>query len=448
MNLKAVELYIKKIEKGHNPTEKIEDADVADYLENVKSEDEKKFLSYLNSLPIDLKAKTFLELPYVYQVELIKQGTPKELAELIEVLESDDSTDLIQAIATVNLQKEDETFNLLSDKKQQEIEQLIHYQEDEAGSLMQTELLKVYSNETIQECLEQLRALKRKGVESVQYLFVVDANDKLLKTIAMDDLILENMDASFEEIIDKYSLPHVVTSHDSVDSVVTTIEKYDVSSLPVVDRMGHLIGRITHDDIIDTMQENATKQIYALSHINQDEELQDTYFKRAKSRGGWLFINLLNAIMASIVIGFFETTLDQIVALAILLPIVANMAGTASVQTMTVIVRQMAIGELGFSNIKPIFKREMSVALTNGVLFSIASAIAAQIWFGNMLISISMALSMFVSILSAGVLGSLTPILIKKANYDPAIASSVIVITLVDIIGFFSFLWFATIIIL
>ncbi|MBN2826232.1 MAG: magnesium transporter [Campylobacterales bacterium] len=448
MNLKAVDLYIKKINNGLNPQERVEDADVADYLENVKRQDEKRFVEYLNSLPTDLKAKTFLELPYVYQVELIEQDSPEELANLIEALESDDATDLIQAVAAASKAKEDAVFNLLSDKKQQAIEQLIHYSEDEAGSLMQTELFKVESQESIQESLTKLKTLKERGIGNVQYLFVVDGNNKLLKTIGMDDLILEKMDATFEEIIEKYPAPHAVTSHDSIDHVLKHIEKYDISSLPVVDRMGHLIGRITHDDIIDTMQESATKQIYALSQINQDEELQDTYIKTAKSRASWLFINLINAILASLVIGVFEATLDKVVALAILLPIVANMAGTASVQTMTVIIRQMAIGELAYSNLKAILKKEMSVALSNGLLFGAASTVVAQVWFGSILISLSMGLAMFVSILSAGVLGTLTPVLIKKANYDPAIASSVIVITLVDIIGFFSFLWFSTLIIL
>ncbi|KIM09464.1 MAG: hypothetical protein KU28_02345 [Sulfurovum sp. PC08-66] len=448
MNLKAVDLYIKKINDGGNPSQKVENADVADYLESVKREDEKRFVEYLNSLPTQLKAKTFLELPYVYQVEIIEQDSPEELAKLIEALESDDATDLIQAIATVSKAKEEEVFSLLGDKKQQIIEQLIHYPENQAGSLMQTELLKVEVSQTIESCLEQLRALKERGVSHIYYLFVVDSHNKLLTTIGMDDLILEKMEATFAQIIDKYPAPHTITSHDSIDSVLNKIEKYDISSLPVVDRMGHLIGRITHDDIVDTMQESATRQIYALSKIHQSEELEDTYLNVTKSRAIWLFINLINVTIASVVIGMFEESIHQIVALAILMPIVANMAGSASVQTMTVTVRQMAIGKLDLNNLKPVFIKEMKVALGNGLIFGSIASMVTQIRFDDVFISISMGLAMLLSITMAGMLGTLTPVLIKKAHYDPAIASSVIVLTLIDIIGFFSFLWFATIIVL
>jgi len=448
MNLKAVDLYIKKINDGDNPSHKVENADVADYLESVKREDEKRFVEYLNSLPTEQKAKTFLELPYVYQVEIIEQDSPQELALLIEALESDDATDLIQAVATVSKAKEEEVFSLLSDKKQQSIEQLIHYPENQAGSLMQTELLKAEVSQTIESCLEQLRALKDRGVSHIYYLFVVDSHNKLLKTIGMDDLILEKMDATFADIIDKYPTPHAVASHDSVNSVLNQIEKYDISSLPVVDRMGHLIGRITHDDIIDTMQESATKQMYALSKINQDEELHDTYMSITKSRASWLLINLVNVTIASIVIGLFEESIHEIVALAILMPIVANMAGSASVQTMTVTVRQMALGELHLNNIRPTFIKEMKVALSNGLIFGLIAALLTQLRFADVFISLSMGLAMVVSISFAGILGTLIPIFIKKTHHDPAIASSVIVLTLVDIIGFFSFLWFATIIVL
>jgi len=212
--------------------------------------------------------------------------------------------------------------------------------------------------------------------------------------------------------------------------------------------MGHLIGRITHDDVVDIMQSQATKQIYNLNKIDADEEIQENFSKTSKTRATWLTINLINAIMASLVIGIFETTLEEIVALAVLMPIVANMAGTASVQTMTVVVRQMALGEINFNDIRPIFIKEINIATINGVLFGLMSAGVAQIWFENHLISLAIGLSMFISFISAGVLGALVPMGLKKINLDPAVASSVVVITIVDIIGFFSFLWFAELIVL
>jgi magnesium transporter len=448
VNFNAIELYIKKLHSGLTPKKDVEHADVANYLQNIKDEDEKKFFEYLNALPINIKAQTFVRLPSNYLVDIINETTADDLVKILEELESDDATDLYKAIVTTNKIKEDLVFSLLSDKKQEEIEKLIHYSENEAGSLMQTELLKVSLDETINDCLEKLKELKQNGIKMVQYIFVVDKNDKLLNTIAMDDLILENNTDTFDKIIDKYPISHTVMSHDSIQSVLNTIEKYDIASLPVVDKMGHILGIITHDDVIDIIHSQATNQMYGLNKVDQDEKLYDSYATITKSRSSWLFINLINAILASLVIGAFEKTLHEVIALAILLPIVANMAGTASVQTMTVIVRRMALGELGFDNIKPIFIKELNVAIINGVLFAIVSAVVTYLWFSNSLISIAMALSMFVSIVFAGILGTLTPLFLKKMSFDPAVSSAVIVITLVDIIGFFSFLWFSTIIVL
>jgi magnesium transporter len=194
------------------------------------------------------------------------------------------------------------------------------------------------------------------------------------------------------------------------------------------------------------MQERATKQLYNLNKLDENEELQENFSKTTKTRATWLTINLLNAILASLVIGIFEEALDAIVALAVLMPIVANMAGTASVQTMTVIVRQMSLGEISISNLKPILSKEINISILNGILFAVLSFGITQMWFNNTLISVSIGLSMFVSFVSAGILGTTVPMVLKKFNIDPAVASSVIVITLVDIIGFFSFLWFAELI--
>jgi len=449
MNIKAIDLYLQKLKSGSKHEDKnIDDADIADYLEDVKQKDESKFFDYLNSLPIDLRAQTFIELPTAFQLDLIMKYEAKGLAQIIEVLQSDDATDLYIAINKADKQKEEEVFLLLSDKTQKNIEKLISYEDDEAGSLMQTEIFKVSASRDVAYAIQKLGNLKEQGIGTVQNVFIVDEKSRFIKSISIDDLILESHDTKFEDILGKFNDDYNIVSHDSIDEVVSMIEKYDLVSLAVVDRMGHLIGRITHDDVIDIMQEKATKQIYNLNKLDENEEVQEDFSKTSKTRATWLTINLLNAVLASLVIGMFEHTLDAIVALAVLMPIVANMAGTASVQTMTVMVRQMALGEITIGNLKPILKKEINISLLNGLLFGILSFGITQIWFGNTLISISIGLSMFVSFLSAGILGSSIPMVLKKANLDPAVASSVIVITLVDIIGFFSFLWFAELIVL
>jgi len=448
MNIKAIDLYLQKLKNGVKNHERIDDADLADYLEDVKQKDEEKFFEYLNSLPLEIRAETFIELPTPFQIDLILKYDPKGLADIIELLDSDDATDLFIAISKTDKEKEESVFSLLSAPKQRTIEKLIYYENDEAGSLMQTEILKVSNTRTVLYAIEKLARLKENGIGSVQSVFVTDNTGGLLKSIPIDDLILEKNERTFDEILDKFAQPYFVTSHDSVDSVVNIIEKYDLTTLAVVDRMGHLIGRITHDDVVDIMQERATQQIYNLNKINADEHISEDFSKTSKTRAIWLTINLANAIVASLVIGLFSHTIETVVALAVLMPIVANMAGTASVQTMTVVVRQMALGEIEFHDLKPIFIKEFNIAFINGILFGSLGALMAYVRFDDYLLSISIALAMVISFLSAGILAVLVPMVLKKVNLDPAVASSVVVLTLVDIIGFFSFLWLAELIML
>ncbi|CAA6822837.1 MAG: Unknown protein [uncultured Sulfurovum sp.] len=426
----------------------IHHTDIAEHLKNLKKEDENKFFEQLEILALDKKAETFLELPITFQKELIERYNVEQLAEIVEVLKSDDATDVFLLIEATDKKKSENIFSFLSDKREEEIENLRGYEENQAGSLMQTELFKIKQNRSVSDAIEALETLKNEGIGCIQSLFITDESGKLLKTIAMDDLILKKHDSKFSDFLQKLPPPHVVSSHESLDYSIELMKQYNLSILPVINSKGHLIGRITHDDVMDSLQDKATQQIYNLNKLHADEEIQEKFSTTSRTRAIWLSINLINAIIASLVIGLFEATLESIVALAVLMPIVANMAGTASVQTMTVIVRQMGLGEIDIKDIRSILLKEFSMAILNGILFGILSAGITQLWFANPLISTAIGLSMFVSFVFAGVLGATIPMLLKKVNLDPAVASSVVVITLVDIIGFFSFLWFAELIIL
>jgi magnesium transporter len=449
MNIKAIDLYLQKLKNGHGKDERnIDDADLADYLEDVKQKDEKKFFDYLNSLPLELRAQTFVELPTAFQIDLILKYEPKGLAQIIMSLESDDATDLFIAISKTNKVKEEEVFVLLDDKTQKNIEKLISYDNHEAGSLMQTEIFKVSATRDVQYAIEKLGRLKQQGIGKVQNVFVVDEKGRFIKSISIDDLILESHQSKFEDILGKYSDDYHITSHDNIDEVISMIEKYDLISLAVVDRMGHLIGRITHDDVIDIMQERATKQIYNLNSIDENEEIQEGVIKTTRNRGKWLLLNLVNVTLASVVIGLFEDTLHAVVALAVLMPIVANMAGTSASQTMTVIVRQIGLGEIKTQDLFPVLKKELIISSINGFALGIVAMVISQIRYEDGLVSLAIGAAMFVSFLFASVIGTSIPIMLKKLNFDPAVVSSVFVLTLVDMIGFFSFLWFSKLIIL
>lgn len=448
MNFKAVDIYLQKIKNGSNEINRnIHDSDVAEYLETIKEKDEKKFFNYLNSLPVHFRALTFMQLPTSFQFDLIIEYDAQGLREIIEELESDEATDLFIAIEKIDKEKSEKVFSLMKDTTQKNIEKLISYTENEAGSLMKTELFKVSVSRSVDYALKKLKKLKSKGIGTVQNLFITDERGIFLKSIAIDDFILEDKDKTFDQIIQSCGNDYCVTSHDSLDEVIIQIEKYEVLTMAVLDRIGHLIGIITYDDIIRTIQNKATSQIYTLNNIDKDEEIQESFIKTTKNRGKWLALNLLNVTLASIVIGVFEDVLNSIVALAVLMPIVANMAGTSASQTMTVIVRQIGLGEVDSSNLPYILKKEVAMAGINGIVFGILTAVISYIRYEDMLVSLSIALAMFFSFLSAGTIGASIPMLLKRLNIDPAIASSIFVLTIVDIIGFFSFLWLAKIII-
>jgi magnesium transporter len=450
MDIKAIDLYLQKLKSGSKEEKKthVDDADLADYLEEVKNKDENKFFDYLNSLPTELRAQTFIELPTAFQVDLILKYDPQGLAEILETLESDDATDLFIAIGKTDKDKEEEVFLLLKDRTQKNIEKLILYNHNEAGSLMQTEIFKVGVDKSVDYAISKLARLKENGIGSVQSVFITDEKGRFLKAIPIDDLILEKKESKFEEILPKYTDEYCIASHDSMDEVVNIIEKYDLVSLAVIDRIGHLLGRITHDDVLDIMQERATKQLYNMNQLDENEEIQESVLKTTRNRGKWLLLNLLNVTLASIVIGFFEDTLNAVVALAILMPIVANMAGTSASQTMTVIVRQIGLGEIQTHDFFSILKKESIISSVNGIGLGIVTMVISQIRYEDTMVSVAIGLAMVFSFVFASIIGTSIPILLKKLNIDPAVVSSVFVLTIVDMIGFFSFLWFAQLIVL
>jgi magnesium transporter len=218
--------------------------------------------------------------------------------------------------------------------------------------------------------------------------------------------------------------------------------------MPIVDNTGKLLGRITSDDIYDIMNEHATDQMFNLAGVNDDAEDNDDLINAGKTRAVWLSINLITAIAASLVIGLFEETLQSIVALAILMPIVASMGGNAGTQSLTVVVRQLALGDIAKHDAFRTIKKEVILSLVNGLFFAIIMGIIASIWIDKGMLGVVIALSMLINLLSAGFFGSMVPLLLKRFDVDPAIGSTVILTTVTDIVGFLSFLGLATLILL
>ncbi len=428
----------------------ISPSEIAKKLRDIKHYDEDKFFELLKQLPKDLFGEVVLELPEYYIKDIVEGVSSQKLKEAIEELESDDATDLLQDIEEVDEAKAEEILSNLDEEDQEEIKRLKRYDENQAGAYMQTEVFTALYDEKIQDALNRLKEKKTEGeLENIHQLFIVDSLGRLMFSIGLEDLILFDFSKTFKSEIkgreDEFR-PIYVRDDDEIDKVVHIFEDYDLATLPVVDYNNTLLGRITADDIHDIIQESATEQIYGLAGVDEEAEHEESIKEAGKSRASWLFINLATAILASIVIGFFDKTLQSYVALAILMPIVASMGGNAGTQTLTIMVRQLALGEVDFKNAKRAIFKEIILSTANGLLFGIVIGLIAFVWFKDYKIGVVIASSMLINLFCAGLAGAVIPLGLKKIGVDPAIGSTVLLTTVTDVVGFLSFLGLATLV--
>jgi magnesium transporter len=317
---------------------------------------------------------------------------------------------------------------------------------------MQLEVFTASKDEIVHDVIKRFAELRRANeIENVQNLFITNKDNKLRYAIGLDDLLIFDFSKTLVENIqnsnDNFE-PKMARDREDIKDVVYYFKEYDLSVMPVVNDYGVLVGRITSDDIYDVINEQATEQMYNLAGVDDEAEEDEEVIKAGKKRASWLGINLITAILASVVIGMFSDTLQSIVALAILMPIVASMGGNAGTQTLTVVVRQLALGDISQGDALRIIKKEVLISLLNGLVFAIIMGIIAAIWFGIEYLGIVIALSMVINLFMAGFFGAFIPLFLKKIDVDPAIGSIVILTTVTDVVGFFSFLGLATLILL
>ncbi|MBD3789630.1 MAG: magnesium transporter [Campylobacterales bacterium] len=423
--------------------------EIADLLVEVKEESEEAYKEFLQKLPKDLFAEVLVELPKSHQEEIYENYEAKELAAIAEVLDTDEAADLIQHIEEMDEEKADEVLSNLSAEDRGTIEELISYDEDEAGAHMQTELFDAHLSETIGDSVRRLKRLKQENlIDNVHHVFVVDDKRKFIGMISLEDLILHGPREVYKDVIEEGMITVSVSSHEEIKNVVEVVSNYDLSVVPVVNEKGMLLGRITSDDIYDIIEEEATEQIYNLAGVNDEAEQEESIWKIGKARGVWLGINLMTAIAASLVIGLFDSTIQSLVALAVLMPIVASMGGNAGTQTLTVTVRQMALGDIEADEAKETIIKEVMVSLINGFIYAGVMGIIAYVWFKMPMLGVVIAAAMVINLFSAGFFGAVIPLALKKFGIDPAIGSTVLLTTVTDVVGFFSFLGLASIILL
>ena len=421
---------------------KIEDLHASELAEELLAcRNDQERLQLMQFIPDDLLGDTLLELPEGIQEDLLAQLNTSDIEDVVEHLDSDDATDILQAVKP---EVADEVIKGLDPEDRRGIEPLLAHDEQSAGGLMQAELFKVRDDWKVEKVLTVLRRWG-KDIENLNYIYTVNQHDRLTGVIQLHSLLFCEPEEEVWRISDA-DFPRVLVDKDQ-EEVARIFNKYDTLALPVVDHQGVLVGRITADDIIDVVQEEATEDMYHLAGLSNQDDLAEPVGITAWRRGVWLMFNLATAIIASIVISQFEATLQQIVALAVLMPIVASMGGIAGTQTLTVMVRGIALGRITFNNAKRTLLKEVSVSIVTGLSFSFSVGLVARFWFpeyGNAL-GFVIAAAIMVNLLAAGLAGALIPLTLQRLHIDPALASGTILTTVTDVVGFLAFLGLATI---
>ncbi|MBR9872299.1 MAG: magnesium transporter [Gammaproteobacteria bacterium] len=362
----------------------------------------------------------------------------QELADIIEDFESDDLADLLQQLPdTVIL----EVLDTMDEQDRQRVEEVLSYPEDTAGGLMNTDTITVRPDISIDVVLRYLRR-HRSLPPMTDSLIVVNRRDEFIGTLAITRMLVSNPASTVREVMDTDIEPIPVSLPDT--KVATLFERYDLISAPVVNEQNKLLGRITIDDVVDVIREDADHSLMSLAGLDEDEDTFAPVMKTTRRRAVWLGINLLTAFTASAVIGLFEDTIAKVVALAVLMPIVASMGGIAGSQTLTLVIRGMAVGQISSVNVAWLLNRELLSGILNGLLWAGVVATAAILWFGDWMIGAVIAAALVINLVAATVVGTLLPLFLKSRNIDPALAGGVILTTVTDVVGFMAFLGLAT----
>ncbi|EID4796353.1 magnesium transporter [Campylobacter lari] len=425
--------------------------EINEALKTIKRHDEELYLKTLKSFDTYTLANVATITPEHILEDILENLSIIKIAKAVEELESDDATDLIKRFEELNPQKTLAILNRLSSEDKEEILRLKNYDENTAGAYMQTEIFTASINESIEKAIKRYRILKHSGqVDQIFQVYIIDKQGKLCNAINLSDLLLWDFKLSFADIIknnnEKYKC-YSIKDHEDIQKAIDIVEDYDLSVLAVINDDGVLLGRITYDDIHDLIQENATEQIYNLAGVDADVE-EESAFKAAKARAFWLMINLTTSLISANIISLFSGEIEQLVALAVLMPIVASMGGNAGSQALAVTVRKLSLNEVEFKDAKKVILRESGISLLNGLIFASVMSIIAFIWFKTALLGLVIALSMLINLALAGFVGSFVPLTLKKFKIDPAVGSSVVITAITDGLGFFSFLLLAKMILL
>jgi len=409
-------------------------ADIADVFEQLNDNHRKLLTSLIGSR---MEPDVLSELDDSTLDDVITEMDDKDFARAVSQMESDDA---VHVLEDMDENEQRKIIDALPDKDRLIVKEGLSYPEDSAGRLLQKNLVSVPGLWTVGAVIDYF-LIEENLPDEFYEVFIVDPMHHPIGTAALNKIVRSDRDKKISEIMEKE--PTLVRVDTDQEEVAYLFRQYDLTSMGVVDDGGRLIGVITFDDVVDVIEEEAEEDLMLMSGI-QETDITESVFVASKNRVTWLIVNLGTAILASMVIAMFDATINQMVALAVLMPIVASMGGNAGTQTMTVTVRAIATRELTATNMKRIIFREFSIALLNGVIIAILIGGLSWVWFDNTLLGLVMGVAMIVNMIMAGLAGILIPITLHKVNIDPALASSIFVTTITDVIGFFAFLGLAS----
>ncbi len=409
-------------------------ADIADVFEQLSDNHRKLLTSIIGS---GMEPDVLSELDDSTLDDVITEMDDKDVARAVSLMESDDAVHVLEDMDE-NVQRK--IIDALPDKDKLIVQEGLSYPEDSAGRLLQKNLVSVPGLWTVGAVIDYF-LIEENLPDEFYEVFIVDPMHHPIGTAALNKIVRSDRDKKISEIMEEE--PTLVRVDTDQEEVAYLFRQYDLTSMGVVDDGGRLIGVITFDDVVDVIEEEAEEDLMLMSGI-QETDITESVFVASKNRVTWLIVNLGTAILASMVIAMFDATINQMVALAVLMPIVASMGGNAGTQTMTVTVRAIATRELTATNMKRIIFREFSIALLNGVIIAVLIGGLSWFWFENTMLGLVMGVAMIVNMIMAGLAGILIPITLDKVNIDPALASSIFVTTITDVIGFFAFLGLAS----
>ncbi len=412
-------------------------ADIADIIEQLSLEQRKILIYYV---PDIIDTSVLIELETDTRSGLLPLFPVTKLAMAVSELESDDAALLVDEL---DEEKREQVLEAISHQDRHVVETSLSYDEESAGRLMQGEFIASPPFWTVEQISQYIRAYEGELPDLFFEIYIVDPRMKPVGSVVLSDLLKAKSKQKLSDIMQE--LPVLIKSDMDQEEVAYLFEKYHLVSAPVVDKTNRLIGMITVDDALEVIQEENTEDMLALAGVSESG-LADNVFGTVKARLPWLLINLIAALFASFVIQFFEGSIAKLVALAILMPVVASLGGNAGTQALAVAVRTIANRDLTKSNARRIIGKEVLSAFVNGLFFSILIASISYLWFGNYQLSIVIAISMIINFLCAGLAGIYVPLILHRLGADPAVASSVFVSTVTDVVGFFVFLGLATLI--